>query len=85
MGRKLSGAVIVLAVLAAACSGERPREYELRGVVVAVDATRQEITIKHDDIPRFVRRSTVRVDYAISANRRTRAAASACLHKSRSR
>ena len=32
----------------------RAREYELRGVVVAVDPTRQEITIKHDDIPRFM-------------------------------
>jgi protein SCO1 len=30
------------------------REYELRGVVVSVNAERQEITIKHEDIPRFM-------------------------------
>lgn len=30
------------------------REYELRGVVVSVDATQDEITIKHEDIPRFM-------------------------------
>jgi protein SCO1/2 len=44
----------MLAALAAACVRQGPREYELRGVVVAVDPTRQEITIKHDDIPRFM-------------------------------
>jgi protein SCO1/2 len=30
------------------------REYELRGVVVSVDRSKQEITIKHEDIPRFM-------------------------------
>jgi protein SCO1/2 len=45
--------VLAIAVWSAGC---RPaeREYELRGVVVSVDASRQEITIKHEDIPRFM-------------------------------
>lgn len=43
----------VLTICAAACA-PGPREYELRGVVVAVDSARQEITIKHEDIPRFM-------------------------------
>jgi protein SCO1 len=44
---------LALTVGIAAC---RPpaRQYELRGVVVSVDAARQEITIKHEDIPRFM-------------------------------
>jgi protein SCO1 len=39
-------------VLAIACA--RPREYELRGQVVAVDHGRQEVTIKHEDIRGFM-------------------------------
>jgi protein SCO1/2 len=47
--------VVAVAVLAVAAGCRpRPREYELRGVVVAVDPSRQEITIKHEDIPRFM-------------------------------
>ena len=34
--------------------GPLGREYELRGQVLAVDQARQEITIKHEDIPRFM-------------------------------
>lgn len=45
-------AVLLLPVLAAC--GSPAREFELRGVVVGVDAARQEITIKHEDIPRFM-------------------------------
>jgi protein SCO1/2 len=50
------GWVVAAAVFAAAAAGcgPRAREYELRGVVVAVDAARQEITIQHEDIPRFM-------------------------------
>lgn len=44
----LSGTMLVFA-----CSSSA-REYELQGVVVSVDASRQEITIKHGDIPRFM-------------------------------
>ena len=40
-------------MLVSACSPSS-REYDLEGVVVAVDASRQEITIKHGDIPRFM-------------------------------
>jgi protein SCO1 len=50
--RNLSFCALAL-VLHTAC---RPatREYELRGVVVSVDPSKQEITIKHDDIPHFM-------------------------------
>lgn len=41
------------AVAISAC-GPAPREYPLQGVVVAVDRESREITIKHDDIPRFM-------------------------------
>ena len=44
--------LVVALVFVAACS--RGREYELRGQVLAVDATRQEITIKHEDIKGFM-------------------------------
>lgn len=47
--------VIAAAILAAglgACS--RGRAYELRGQVVAVDPSRQEITVKHEDIRGFM-------------------------------
>jgi protein SCO1/2 len=36
-----------------ACTN-RPREVELRGVVVSVDLPKKEITIQHGDIPRFM-------------------------------
>ncbi len=40
--------------VAISASGPAPREYPLLGVVVAVDRESREITIKHDDIPRFM-------------------------------
>ena len=46
--------VVVVAVLAGACSRSGDREYELKGQVLAVDQARQEVTIKHEDIPRFM-------------------------------
>ena len=51
--RTLCFCVVAIAVDTAGC---RPpvREYELRGVVVSVDTSRQEITIQHEDIPRFM-------------------------------
>ena len=36
-----------------ACTN-RPREVELRGVVVSVDLPKKELTIQHGDIPRFM-------------------------------
>ena len=47
--------VIALAMLVMglwACSGSR--EYEIRGQVQAVNLERQELTVKHDDIPGFM-------------------------------
>lgn len=45
-------ALLVLVALGAACAG--PREYELRGQIVALDPGRREVTIKHDDIRGFM-------------------------------
>jgi len=51
--RRLAGWLLLTA--AAACSRpEPPRRYELTGQILAVDAARQQITIKHDDIPNFM-------------------------------
>jgi protein SCO1/2 len=44
--------VAIAAALSAACS--RAGSYDLRGQVLAVDAARQEITIKHEDIKGFM-------------------------------
>lgn len=48
---RLIGATALLAFVAA-CSGAR--EYELRGQVLAVNAERREITVKHEDIRGFM-------------------------------
>ena len=45
--------LLIVAGVAGACS-RPPREVELRGVVVSVDLPKQEITIQHGDIPRFM-------------------------------
>ena len=44
---------VFLSLIGAGCRPPQ-REYELRGVVVAVRAEQLEITIKHEDIPRFM-------------------------------
>jgi protein SCO1/2 len=49
--------VLTLCLLSGvSCSRASPptREYQLKGQVLAVDAARQEITIKHEDIARFM-------------------------------
>lgn len=52
---KTAGIVIGLAIATAGCSRQAPpREFELRGQVLAVDEARQEITIKHEDIEGFM-------------------------------
>ena len=43
-----------LGLLALTLACERPREYELRGQIIAVDRSRTEVTIKHDDIRGFM-------------------------------
>jgi protein SCO1 len=50
--RKLSLALTILSVCAACARGQR--EYELHGQVLAVDPTRREITVKHEDIRGFM-------------------------------
>jgi protein SCO1/2 len=49
-----TAAIIVMLAIVAGCSRSRGRDYELRGQVLAVDSTRQEITIKHEDIAGFM-------------------------------
>lgn len=43
-----------LAGASACTSAEPPRQYELTGQVLAIDAERQTLTVKHDDIPNFM-------------------------------
>jgi protein SCO1/2 len=45
----------LLSLAAASCStGEPPRRYEMKGQILAIDAARQVVTIKHDDIVGFM-------------------------------
>lgn len=46
------GVALVLGL--AACSRPADREYQLTGQVLAIDPARQEVTIKHEDIPQFM-------------------------------
>ena len=50
--RTLFTCCVAVFVTAIACS--RPREYDLEGQVLAVDRSRQEITVKHADIRGFM-------------------------------
>ena len=52
MSLKTVIAAAILAAGLAACS--RGRSYELRGQIVAVNPSRQEITVRHQDIPGFM-------------------------------
>ena len=46
--------VVCLGALVATAGCSRAPEYELRGQILAVDAARQELTIKHEDIKGFM-------------------------------
>lgn len=46
--------VIVLCLAVTACTRPAGREYELRGQILGVDPARQQVTIKHQDIPQFM-------------------------------
>src|SRR6185503_21391016 len=50
--KSVIAAAILAAAGVAACS--RARSYELRGQIVAVNPSRQEITVKHEDIRGFM-------------------------------
>jgi protein SCO1/2 len=54
MTRPLAGIVIALPLLVSGCARDHAREFELRGQVLSVDPARQEVTIKHEDIPQFM-------------------------------
>jgi protein SCO1 len=51
-----TGIAVLLTAAVAACgqTAGQPQEYELTGQVLGVDLGRQEVTIRHDDIPRFM-------------------------------
>jgi protein SCO1/2 len=61
--------VCLLAGFVAALSGcrtaEPPRQYQLTGQVLAINAERQELTVKHDDIPNFMPAMTM--SYPVSS------------------
>jgi protein SCO1/2 len=57
--------VALLAGISACTSVEPPRRYRLTGQVLAVHAERQELTVKHDDIPNFMPAMTM--NYAVSS------------------
>src|SRR4030065_1722890 len=46
--------VVALAALATSCGGAAARQYELPGQILAVDTSKGELTIKHEDIPGFM-------------------------------
>jgi protein SCO1 len=50
--KKRAAVVLAMTMVTAACS--RGKTYELGGQVLAVDAARQELTVKHDDIRGFM-------------------------------
>ncbi len=54
-------AALLLAFLASACSqpGPPPREYELHGQILAVRPERNEVVIRHEDIPGFMQGMTM--------------------------
>ena len=54
--RSVAGTLLfpLVTVAATSCSAPAAREYQLNGQVLAVDASRQEVTIRHDDIPQFM-------------------------------
>jgi protein SCO1/2 len=55
MGRLIAAALTVCTLGAAACSrAEPPRRYPLRGQVLAVHPDKQQLTVRHEDIPGFM-------------------------------
>jgi protein SCO1 len=52
----MRGLAFVIVAVAAGCAGGagEAKEYELTGQVLAVDVARQEVTIRHEDIPQFM-------------------------------
>ena len=57
-----------MAIAAAACtSAEPPRRYELTGQVLAINPERQELTVKHNDIPNFMPAMTMNYPVASKA------------------
>jgi protein SCO1/2 len=47
-------ALVSLTIPAACTRAEPPRQYPITGQILAVHPERQEVTIKHDDIPQFM-------------------------------
>ena len=55
----------LVAALSACTRAEPPRQYQLTGQVLAINAERQELTVKHDDIPNFMPAMTM--SYPVSS------------------
>src|SRR5688572_29881014 len=54
--RRLGGIaiVVILAALSACSRAPEARRYEVRGQILGVDAQKQEVLMKHEDIPGFM-------------------------------
>jgi protein SCO1/2 len=47
-------AIVSFAIISALQCGPRPREYSLRGQIIAVNRENRELTIRHEDIPGYM-------------------------------
>ena len=69
--KRISAFVCLLAsfvsVSTSCTSAEPPRRYQLTGQVLGVNAERQELTVKHDDIPNFMPAMTMTYPVASTA------------------
>ena len=54
MDRLIATALLACALAGACSRTEPPRRYPLRGQVLAVHPEKQQLTIKHEDIPGFM-------------------------------
>lgn len=61
LDRGIAVCAIVIAILATGCGGPREpeRRFELTGSIVSVDQERQQVTIRHDEIPGYMEPMTM--------------------------
>ena len=60
----IAGALLALALGAAACGGGAPEEHAGHGVVQALDVQARTITLDHEDIPNFMKGMTMTFELA---------------------
>ena len=58
--RRIGGILLVAALAAPACSrAPAARQYELKGQILSIDTERQEVLVRHEDIPGFMSAMTM--------------------------